>query len=544
MSQLDLILSNPPILNPLITKGWAVHEMENITGYINQIMLCVAEGFPEGLVYDGLEVCSPEETLREVTKARGRQNRRAYDIARNSVFMVKYKFSYKGESFGPLYNYLPYVNDGGLFYISGILYSLSPVLADRVFSVSESEIFVKLNRAKIKFLRTTHSFIQDGDRVSGYLAWSLLHNAAGRKAKASDSSTIRLGAVHTPLAVYLFARYGVYEVFETVGKCALKVFTEDNINYSEWPEEQYVICKPFANKPRYSRIRDYARRASRLVIVIERKDYTEMVSKLLLAFFYAVDYFPDVLTEESIVDKEQWQVILGYILFGDKRHRVNLLEDIQLHIESLDGYVDKVAIDSFLHAGIHVNNIYDVFVKMISAMDGMMAAVIGNQSSLYDKHLTVLPYITSAITTNMFTLLFKLKSNPTKELTKEGLDRLFKSYIKPLAFFHTHAAKHGELNSVSNPHDNMFFKITGRVVHQNDSTGGGSKEPNPNDPANHLHVSFAEVGGMTVLNKSDPLATAYINPCLKVDPGTGDIIRNPKFKDLLDKNQKEITRQR
>ena len=144
----------------------------------------------------------------------------------------------------------------------------------------------------------------------------------------------------------------------------------------------------------------------------------------------------------------------------------------------------------------------------------------------------------------MFSLLFKLKSNPQKELTRDGLNKLFQSYIKPLTFFHTQSAKHGELNSVSNPHDNIFYKITSKVVHQNDSTGGGSKEPNPTDPANHLHVSFAEVGGMTVLNKSDPLSIAFLNPCINVDPSTGDIISNPKLKDLLEEAQKEITRQR
>lgn len=544
----DLILGGEPILNPLITQGWSVHEMKNTKQYIDRIIECVAESFPEGLTFDGSEYCDPMETFQVVIRARGFNSRRGYDIAKNSVFMVRYNFTYKGTKLPPAYYYLPYVSDGGMMYISGILYSVSPVLADRVYSVSESEVFVKLNRAKLKFLRIPYHFVEDGVRTSGYMAHSALHNAAGRRTrgKSATSSTVKLNQIVTPLSLYLFSKYGMYDTFMNVGRCAIKVFTEDTIDYTDWPEDKYVITKSFGYAPsssRYSAVR-YQSIASRLVVVIERSDYTPLVKSLLIGFWYVVDHYPEEMDIETIGDVEQWRLVLGYSLFGDSNFRVKLIEDIELHIDSLDGYVDDVAREEFLSIGVRVDSIYDVFVEMLMHMDKLMIDIIGNQSSLYGKHLTVLPYILSSNTTALFNMLFKLKSNPKKELTADGVSKLIQSYIRPLVFFHTLSQKHGELNSVSNPHDNLFFKITSKMVHQNDSTGGGSKEPNPADPANHLHVSFAEVSGMTVLNKSDPLSNDKLNPCLLVDPSTGDILRNERFTKLLDEAQEEITRKR
>lgn len=544
----DLILGGAPKLNPLIVNGWSVHEMENTKRYLDRIIECVAESFPEGLTFDGSDYCDPVETFQVVVRARGFNSRRGYDIAKNSVFMVRYNFTYRGTKLAPAYFYLPYVSDGGLMYISGILYSVSPVLADRVYSVSETEVFVKLNRAKLKFLRVPYHFVEDGQRVSGYMAHSSLHNAAGRKSRTRTvtSSTVKLNAIVTPLALYLFCKYGLYDAFARVGRCAIKVFTTDTINYAEWPEDKYVVTKSFGYSPtssRYSAIR-YQSIASKLVMVIEREDYTPLVKALVTGFWYVVDHYPEELCIENVGDIEQWHLVLGYSLFGDSNFRVKLIEDIELHIDSLDGYVDDVAREEFLSIGVKIDSIYDVFVEMLNNMDRLMIGIIGNQSSLYGKHLTVLPYILSSNTTALFNMLFKLKSNPKKELTVDGVNKLIQTFIKPLMFFHTLSMKHGELNSVSNPHDNLFFKITSKMVHQNDSTGGGSKEPNPADPANHLHVSFAEVSGMTVLNKSDPLSNDKLNPCLIVDPSSGDIIRNERFRELLDNAQQQITRKR
>lgn len=543
----DLILGGERKLNPLITNGWSVHEMENTKQYLDRIIECVAESFPEGLTFDGSVYCDPVETFNVVVRARGFNSRRGYDIAKNSVFMVRYNFTYKGTKLAPAYFYLPYVSEGGLMYISGILYAVSPVIADRVYSVSESEVFVKLNRAKLKFLRMPYHFVEDGSRVSGYMAHSALHNAAGRRrAKASTSQTIKMNQIVTPLALYLFCKYGVYDTFAHVGRCAVKIFDQRDFDYAEWPTDEYVITKSFGYAPsstRYNAAR-YAHIASQLVVVIDRKDYTPLVKALVTGFWYVVDHFPEELSLDNLGFVEQWHLVLGYSLFGDANYRVKILEDIALHMDSLDGYVDEVAREDFQSIGVKVDMIYDVFVEMLRNMDALMIAVIGNQSSLYGKHLTVLPYILSSNTTALFNMLFKLKSNPKRELTADSVGKLIQSFIKPLTFFRTLSMKHGELNSVSNPHDNLFFKITSKMVHQNDSTGGGAKEPNPADPANHLHVSFAEVSGMTVLNKSDPLSNDKLNPCLLVDPSTGDIIRHERFRELLDTAQQQITRKR
>ena len=74
------------------------------------------------------------------------------------------------------------------------------------------------------------------------------------------------------------------------------------------------------------------------------------------------------------------------------------------------------------------------------------------------------------------------------------------------------------MSSVSTPGDNMFFRITSRLVMQaQTSAGRKSQNLNVNDPQSWLDSSIAEAGNYLILPKHSPLGRNTINPTVELD---------------------------
>lgn len=108
---------------------------------------------------------------------------------------------------------------------------------------------------------------------------------------------------------------------------------------------------------------------------------------------------------------------------------------------------------------------------------------------------------------------------------------------------HNLKKQHGEVSTCSTSGDNMALKITNLLVPQTKSTKATtSTQTSIDDPATRLHASICEVGGYASMPKSSPDGRSRLNLCLNIDP-KGRVVRNPKFKDLIDSVQGKIRRQ-
>src|SRR5574343_273919 len=98
--------------NPIIANGLAVEHLKLAEEYLDSIIKCAAKDFPEGLTYDGMFSCTPEETYAEITRTKN--SKRLYEITPSDVYLIKLHFSWEGQRLKPRPIFLPFVRRGGL----------------------------------------------------------------------------------------------------------------------------------------------------------------------------------------------------------------------------------------------------------------------------------------------------------------------------------------------------------------------------------------------------------------------------------------------
>jgi hypothetical protein len=543
-----LMQENSPKFNQNIMNGIAYQDIRNAKQYIEKIIRCAEQQYPPGLVFVGSYRCDPYEEYRVATynpKNNNKSNNQIFDLAHSDVYLVRYEFTYNGEKLNPQYLYLPYVRRGGLIYISGKQFSISPVLADRLFSIGVNDIFIPMPRGKVTFNYLNYSYMQNGRLVSNKVCWSPLHNRGAKKNKQAKSSMIHLGRVHSMLVHYLFCKFGFEETFKTYGNCDIQVMDDADATLEKYPADQWIIFRSSKFKPAAVRIHAnvYANMASTIAMVIPKDQCTTTVECMVAGAYCIIDHFPDVMTLDYIGMPARWKVLMGYILFGDGPGHGKLEEDIDAHLKSLDGYVDLDVTENLKTEGIECKHIYDLFGYIIENMPSMLQKSAGAVGSMYGKQLMVLRYVLKDINNSIFEFLFKLTSNNKKVLTRQEINTLLSTHFRVRQILKLSSGKgHGEISSVSSPNDNMFFKITSNLVQQSDTAGKGKgRETKPVDETMFLNASFAEAGGYIVLPKSAPIGNTRINPGVKL--GLFNIIeRREQYRKIVDRVQAMIRR--
>lgn len=547
MSDADLFAymhrKRAPKFNEDVVKGLACIDVPDAQAYVDTIINCGVSQYPEGFEFVRSERCNPLEEYKVITKSRSGPNR-TYDLARSDLYLVKYLFRDKGVDLEPVYMYLPYVRQAGMLYITGKQFAVSPVMGDIAFSISENDVFIRMPRAPVTFNRSMSHLVVDGVRTSEYVIWSSLHNKGGKKSK-NRSNTIYLGRVQSTLAHYLFCKYGFYETFDKYTNAQPIVMREADYSAEMYPKEEWVVCSSAKNKPAGLRgRREYRQIATDLIVLVKREHFTPLVLSLINGFYYVIDHFPDLIEDPSwIADAEQWQLFMGYIQWGDEPSRGKLVEDVQAHLKSLDGYVDHEVKKTLMEVGVYCEDLYDLMIHILLSMPEMLEQNASRVASLYNKRLEVLRYLLRNINNAMFEFLFKITSNTKKVLGKKDYEDILRTYFKPrLIHGITTGSEHPEVSSVSNPSDNLFFKITSVIVQQSDMHGRGkSQETKPIGPTMFLDSSYAEVTGFCVLPKSNPIGNSRLNPCVQLGP-MHTVVRKEKFIPLLDSVQRLIQR--
>lgn len=537
-----------PRFNQNIMSGIAYQEITNAKQYIDKIIRCAEQQYPPGLLFVGSYRCDPYEEYRVATynpKNNNKSNNQIFDLAKSDVYLVRYEFTYNGEKLNPQYLYLPYVRRGGLIYISGKQFSISPVLADRLFSIGVNDIFIPMPRGKVTFNYLNYSYMQNGRLVSNKVCWSLLHNRGAKKNKRAMSSMIHLGRVQSMLVHYLFCKFGFEETFKTYGHCDIQAMDDEDATLEKYPASDWVIFRSSKFKPAAVRYHAsvYASIASTIAFVVPKEQCTTNVECMIAGAYCIIDHFPDVMTLDYIQMPARWKVLMGYILFGDGPGHGKLEEDIDTHLKSLDGYVDLDVTENLKVEGIECKHIYDLFGYIIDNMPTMLQKSSGSVGSMYGKQLMVLRYVLKDINNSIFEFLFKLTSNNKKVLTRQEINALLAAHFRVRQILKLSSGKgHGEVSSVSSPNDNMFFKITSNLVQQSDTAGKGKgRETKPVDDTMFLNASFAEAGGYIVLPKSAPIGNTRINPGVKL--GAFNVIeRREMYRNLIERVQAQIRR--
>lgn len=531
-----------PKINMDLANGLARVHMDYACEYVDEVLRSAALGFPPGLTYDGYRVCDPIEEYRASLKPRNKKRKvksppgqkntgsKTYDTSRTDFFLIELNFSFQGKKLSPRPIYLPFVGQGGSIYISGTKWFISPVLADRVISVGLEQIFVRLLRDRLTFSRAGTWVKENGKVVRTDLVHSRIYHS-----KTKDRDKQATNNAFTSMPHYLFCKYGFAGTMEKyLGITPVVGYNlDEELDPLEWDVYKTQGVPP-KGMSRRKKIIDW--RAPEIQVAIRKSDNTPVALPYIAALFYVADYFPRQISPDLVNLPEGWIAPMGYMLFSENNNRGKIEEAVRKHLSSLDDYADSMVIDNMAAIGLEIKDIYDFFAIITEKFSLWVSNNQDKVNSMYDKELSVLYFVLFDVTKAIFNLFFALKAHSRRELTEKDVEKHMKENLKPGMCYQL-GKSHGEVASISYSGDNMAFKATSTLTPQTATSKQVKKvgdRGTANDPSRRLHPSIAEVAAISCMPKSDPSGQSKINHYMLLDETRTAILRNPKFKELLD----------
>lgn len=533
----DMVEKHTPKYNPHIMNGLACLYVPESMRWLEGIFKSASKSFPKGLTFDGpIERCTPQEEYLETTRVQN--NKRIFDLADSSIYLVKLKFSFTDE-FGvtealPVrYMYLPFVEEAGIFHLGGTMYHVTGVLSDKVISPGPNSIFVRLIRALITFKHIGHSVWVDGKRETFNVVWSEIYRKASKERSAPKTTD-----AFSSIAHYLFAKYGLTETFR---RYAGFVPTIGHFATDKPSDSGTVLCRSsyYGTLRKPTTCFDNHYKPSDIFLEIPTQHWNSMTAALVAGFFYVVDHFPHRIQASRKDDLFLWSVLLGHINFSGVYSEAKLYDDMNSHFASLDDYLDVIVQDKLKEIGWEVENFYDLIAKITCDFPTLLLGSQIDVNSMFNKNVEILYYMLSEIAFKIFRVIYSLrKTKPGKPLTRQHVIEAFNKNMTPRSIFHVQKNKM-IVETVSYCGDHKFPKLTSKITEQESGSSKFRNKPKRVvlTEANHIHSSMVEAGNVLFLSKSNPMPNSRLNPYVKIDLKTGTLLQDPQFKEVLEKLQ-------
>lgn len=506
-----------PDVNPLIGHGMATHDLRTAQDDIEQILRAAFRNL-DPIRFEGLRRLPPEEALMHASSRK--VTRRVYDLAPKHLFAVALKISVDGDPVPERVIYLPWMEPGNLFNVNGANFRISPVHNDRVISVDPGAVFMRLNRAKLRFNRIPYHYLTDDPekpRETVQLVWSHVYNDPSSEKRKG-------GRAITTMGHYLFAKFGPIPTFQRYAGITPIIgigLTKENLPPGDW-----IICRASGQRPKGPtpyEIPDVR-------VAIPRASYTPNVRYLLVAFFYTLDQYAGRTQLQDFLDQRTWIITLGASIWKLDESYSKLMQNVATHLSSLDEYMDQQVHTKLALSGYHCETVYDLFMLALSQMDYWMVSQDKERNSSYGKELSVNYHVLYDIMAQVFRLVFRLNSakrDTPDRLTAKRVGTLIQTLMKPGVIFKCTKNNHGEVSGFSFPGDSMLMLACREMIPQVGSTRG---RRGSNSDVKGLHHSLAEVHTANFMTKSTLGFTSHgqLNPFLQRD-ASGLIKPNPDF---------------
>lgn len=513
---LTAMMADAPEFNRRVCEGLSWHELSKSEAFIDKVMQAAASSFT-GVTYEGYERCTPEEQFYYTTKKR--HNRRTYEHAHSSMYMIKMKFRIFGKAvhWQPLL--LPYLERGNVFTLRNSRFVVGPTLADNLFSVEPESVFVPMTRSKVKFVRMMYHFLANNATMSGDVHYSRLHFAEKSKVPTNRFPT---------LMNYLFSMYGVTNVFKNMFDTEIHYGNKEEINTDRFPPSDWVICSSRLESPMR---RNYTMTDIRIAVPVNCFERNS-VKSALAAFYYITDYYSEVETihPDDLEDPEMWKAVLVHFTWKTIEPGQGM-QQITNHLESIGQYIDELVKNKLRYENVDVDTIDQMFVFIINNFAKM--CVESDVSDPLGKQLQVVPIVLLDVIMMISQFMFQMqKHSDPKRCTERNIRQCFAKFFRYNVAERMARGGHREVESLDSATDSMAAKVTSIIHQQNKRGGGKSKMSEMSDPAFALHPNQAYSNTYTNITKSDPSGRSRVNPmiCLGPNcevlpiPGTEDIV--------------------
>lgn len=559
----ESIKTNTPKLNLRLAKGLSHHALKEAPRFLTQLTQLIAKDFPEGITFDNISYCTPEEEYDKLSETKpgtgaARKNNKksrkpvvgGYNFARSDFYLLKLSFSLNGNPLPKVYMCVPFARVGGWTWVKDSQREIHPACCDTVISVDNKGVFVKLHRDKFKIERMLHPLVMNNRRTVMPVLWSKIH-----KHKPVIDKTVPFSTLAHSIPHYLFAKYGFHEAFERFLGFRVTVGMSE-INTENYPADKYTIFSSGTLSVRESGVRQKKRKmgpGTHVRIVVENEHVRGPRSHLLLSlitgFYYVADHFPDDFPPDNLFQR-RWAMKLGYLISGENLSGLMLYEKCDEHLRSsLDTCLDTIIVKKLEKIGIEARDIYDLFVAVIDKYPDWTANGLEMAMTMYGKEFSVLYY---ALENNIHALtntFFELNKNTgrlKRQLTAQEISNILAKRINIKGTTPFKSKRVGGkssaakiLNSASYPGDNWALKVSGAIIPQSKFEGGSRSILT--DPASQVHVSIAECGSMGAMNKSSADGRGRVNHCVLTDEHDR-IVRNMELYPLTEWVQSIIKR--
>lgn len=551
-----------PPMNERIMKGLAVSVSKEIEAYLDAQIRVICQGMPPCLRYDSYRRCTSQEMYEEMT--RSRTQKRVYNIAESSLYMVNYYFIFKDPVSGVEHEivkpvYLPIIGEGNIITLSGSKHHIIPVISDKVITPEQNSIFVKVTQDKNKFYRTYHTVIINDKRTAKNVAWATIY----RNTKPTGVSAVT--KAETVLVHYLFARLGFSGAFVRYGGTRPIVGHYQDITPEKYPETDWVIYRSNRRPPDTCIDRHY--KPSNIAIAVPLEQNTPSVTNLAVGLFYIIDHFTDrfepreryedSIDAEGVVTKKKakvnfeefaievnkrledialWLILIGDIRFGNQLTDKRKYDDIRDHVETLDSYLDTIAQRKLSERGIDVENYFDLLQYISVNYDDMMSEGKRQGLNVYGKAVEILSFLLEDITEALTREKFELnKIHSRRPVTMRDVLASLRRGIRLGAIYSVTKGK--IVSKAVNYSGDHMYPATTSVLAQQESRADADREEVETvvvGPQHYLDLSMITVGSILNLPKKTPTPLARVNPWATIDPVNGTILENPKLKPIVD----------
>lgn len=527
--------------NPLITRGYAYavltdKEMEN---FVDTLIRENTKDFP-GLEYLGLSKVTPAEEVRQSFIREKSRTKLTYD--RSDVYMVKAEFRHNGVL---LTNYLKllFVGPGSHLILDNSNFFIHPIMVANGFSVSKGKIFAWFSRSNLQMDSNIHLFLRNNEPcIERFIHTSLHQQSNQTKSLKQVQDDRKLTSKTQPIALYLLLERGLTDACKTYFDADIISSNEDmDVLESKYPADKYFICQTSGRRPKS--IHKSRFKIATFKIIVPINQWNAGLRGFIAGLFWIVDHFPDRMVAEYMDDIRFWKPIAGHLIFNTNDHEGKLSDDIDRHLKnSVDLLMDAITRNEFKASNLHFDTIYQLLAYVINNAVNILASE--EPGSLYDKRLSVTRYVLRKLTTMINKLgysLTKLKergdyipTNKVADILKKHINQSSLNELKRI---------NGEIGNIQTSSDNMFFKVTSKIVPQEKNNKTHNKKGDRGalrDPNRFFHISILSHGRLCNQPKFSPDSRGELNPYLRVGLD-GRLMHDPKYNEKLRRWSNEMS---
>ena len=479
-----------------------------------------------GLVYEGYRPLTPEEEYKFDL------NTNRYDIARNYLYKVEFKFNLNGEDITRIMA-LPYVEENGsIIYLSDTPYVITPVLTEYSINPTGNEIFIRLLKDKITAKRLDRNYIKNGEVVR-------LTHIYAKSYKLKNSGIYD----KIPLALYLFYKDGILNTFKNRAGVDVKFLTKDE-SVDKYLETHNVY-ESIGTKPKILKVSNY--RPHGIKILVPKDQDNIFAQNLIAGLLGAFDLYPDYVVMAFFKrlgtpnENKFWKILLGKIIFRDNFKIDKLIENMDVHLTLLNSYLDITVKEKLKEINVYVNDFYDLIAYIIKNFLKLTVNSEKRSGDINNRYIEILYYILFNIITGINKAFFKINENYSKgKVSVKEINNIFNKEVSTRKIYSI--IKSSGVNLAIMPidytADNLYPKIATFLEDQNRGSGV-VRDKNNAFPryTRQIRAEDAVVGSILYLPKKSPTPRIRINFFSDVDERTGKF-KLDEYKSFIDKANK------